>query len=344
MRKKAISAPSCKASIFEASWAKGLSPVSSYPAAILAVGFFCVTCFVLFKDVADGAPITTDHVMSLAVLVGTFASGHLIWPQLQQWRLLPALGLALLFLTGTFYCVTASGGRNAATTGAKAELVHKSNEDRQRLEDDLRTAKERLSDAQGDEARECATGEGAHCKGWRATVQERETYANVLEAQLRLMKPEAAENPELHHAAKVFASLSPVPEDRIFDLLVLWFPFAKAVFAEVACLVFGGIGFSQRRVGTVPPTIETVPALKPKQETVPTRPFRNVVPFRSRETRPFRQEEALGDLLSLGSVPSQEALTERWHRSKATVSRWLARWERDGQITKTRVGRCNLVS
>src|SRR5262245_8806853 len=94
--------------------------IASYPAAALAVGFFGVTCYVLFKDVADGAPITPDHVMSFAVLVGTFASGHLLWGQLQQWRIVPALGLTVLFAAGTFYCVTSAGGRNAAAQGEKA--------------------------------------------------------------------------------------------------------------------------------------------------------------------------------------------------------------------------------
>ena len=78
-----------------------LRVIGSYPAVGLAAGFFLVTCFVLFKDVADGAPITTDHVMSFAVLVGTFASGHLLTGQLRQLRLVPALGLLVLFVSGT---------------------------------------------------------------------------------------------------------------------------------------------------------------------------------------------------------------------------------------------------
>lgn len=105
--------PSCKDSGSQPSNSAHSLDIASYPAATLSIGFFLVTCFVLFKDVYDGTPITTDHVMSFAVLVGTFASGHLLWGQLQQWRLLPALGCTLLFVAGTFYCVTSSGGRNA---------------------------------------------------------------------------------------------------------------------------------------------------------------------------------------------------------------------------------------
>src|SRR4051812_32576179 len=110
MLKKSASDDGCKGFNSALSPTKHLGVIGSYPAAGLAAGFFLVTCFVLFKDVADGAPITTDHVMSFAVLVGTFASGHLLAGQLRQWRLVPAIGLVALFSAGTFYCVTASGG------------------------------------------------------------------------------------------------------------------------------------------------------------------------------------------------------------------------------------------
>ena len=167
------------------------------------MGFFAVTCFVLFKDVVEGQAITTDHVLSFAVLVGTFASGHLLTGQLQEWRLLPVIGLLVLFLAGTFYVVTASGGRNAATTGAKAELVHKSNDDRARVEGELRQASERLRLAQEAEEESAALARARSAKAVRRLCQERETYRNVIEAELRMMDPARSEYPELRHAGKV---------------------------------------------------------------------------------------------------------------------------------------------
>lgn len=51
--------------------------VNSWPKAILAAGFFALTNYVIFEDVLrHGAVITTDHLLSFAVLVGTFAAGH----------------------------------------------------------------------------------------------------------------------------------------------------------------------------------------------------------------------------------------------------------------------------
>jgi hypothetical protein len=336
--------PSCKDSDSDLSRNRHSFQFASYPAAGLSIGFFLVTCFVLFKDVWDGAAITTDHVMSFAVLVGIFASGHLIWGQLEQWRLLPALGLLILFGAGTVYCVTASGGRSAAAAGSKAETVHKANEDRATLEADLTTARERLTE---DEAKECATGEGSHCKGWRATAQERQTYVNVLETQLKRMDPARLENPELHHAAKLFAAMPWVTasEDKIFAALVLFFPFIKALFCEVATLVFGGIGFNRRRRATLSPSVasdERVKALKTRGATlaVPVKELPDALHFRRQQVTPLQREAALADLLTLGAVPSQETLAARWHRSEATVSRWVRLWESKGQIHRKRNGRC----
>jgi hypothetical protein len=353
MLKQSTKTLTCKGSFWEPSPTKHLGVIGSYPAVGLAFGFFLVTCFVLFKDVADGAPITTDHVMSFAVLVGTFAGGHLLAGQLQQRRLVPALGLLVLFASGTFYCVTASGGRNAATTGAKAELVHKSNEDRARLEGEVKEAAERLNLAQEAEDAECGTGDGKACKGRRKTRMERETYLHVLEARLRLEKPQAQENPELHQAAKVFASLPGVrvSEEAIFSRLVLWFPFLKALFCEVATLVFGSVGIRHRKPLAVSGDRETV--LGKPLETLdlgkPSKPavrlgFLNGYPW-----KPFSKTEALADLLAFvdgnGFVPSQVQLKERFGvGSKGTVSKWLSEWEARGLISRSQVGRCKVVS
>lgn len=356
MLKQSTGEAHCKASNFQASRSSSLGVVSSYPVAALAVGFFVVTCYVIFKDIADGAPITPDHVMSFAVLVGTFASGHLLWDQLKQWRLLPALGLTILFAAGTFYCVTASGGRNAAAQGSKAAEAHKTNDDRARIEGDLKQAKERLVAAQDAEAAECASGDGPRCKGWRKTREERQTHVNVLEAQLRLMEPKKQENPELRHAAKVFAAFPGVTasEQAIFGFLVLYWPFLKAVFCEIATLVFASIGFSHRKPTTVSVTAATQPA-KPLETVASRKPFhsRQALGFlggnQGKPSRqPFSKQEALNDLLTVlatNGAPSQEALRDRWGvKSKGTVSKWLKDWEAKGRIKRHQSGRCKEVA
>ena len=282
------SADGCKGSFRELSPIKRLGFVRSYPAATLAMGFFVVTCFVLFKDVADGAPVTPDHVMSFAVLVGTFASGHLLSGQLKQWRLLPSIGLLLVFIAGTFYCVTSAGGRNASVLSLKADDAHKRNEDRARTEADLAAARDRLSNALEAEEAECGSGEGGKCKARRATRVERQAYVDILEARLRLMDPARVEYPELRHSAKVFAAFPGVTasEATIFEKLVLFFPFAKSMVCEFAAVVFGAIGFRTSHEGRhiqrlVPSTLlrSHIPALGSHQSHSPTAHFHSPTHF-----------------------------------------------------------------
>lgn len=343
----------CKASFSERSPTKHLGVIASPTALSLAVGFFAVTMFVLFADVAHGASITTDHVLSFAVLVGTFASGHLLTEQLRQWRLLPALGLLVLFCAGTFYVVTSSAGRNAAATGARAELVHQSNDNRARIEADLKVAKDRLTEAQDKEADECASGKKLRCEGRMATRQERQAYVDILEARLRLMDPAKSEYPELRHAAKVFASIGG-NEQAILDRLILWLPFLKALFAEVATLVFGSIAFRPHSQRLVPAQTslgshsrtETVPG-KPSLETVSRR--KPSLGFLGKPGKPLTKTEALADLLSIiegsSSLPSQSGLQSRFGvESKGTVSKWLAEWEAEGRIVRIQSGRMKRIA
>ena len=76
----------------------------------LGVLFALGTCYVLFNDVHSLSQVTVDHVMTLLVLIGTVASGHMVT---HQRRTPPVVGLGLLFAAGTFYCVTQSAARNA---------------------------------------------------------------------------------------------------------------------------------------------------------------------------------------------------------------------------------------
>src|SRR5215467_280705 len=87
--------------------------VRSWGAIVLGAIFALGTAYVLFADVRSLADITTDHVMTGLVLVGTIAAGHMFWPAAGGGRIFAALGLSILFVAGTFICVTGSAGRAA---------------------------------------------------------------------------------------------------------------------------------------------------------------------------------------------------------------------------------------
>src|SRR5262249_32271226 len=96
--------------------------------AILLGGIFALgTAYVLFAHVHILADITTDHVMTGLVLVGTIAAGHMFWPAATGGRVLAALGLAILFVSGTFICVTGSAGRSAELSQKKEAEDNKVN-------------------------------------------------------------------------------------------------------------------------------------------------------------------------------------------------------------------------
>lgn len=94
--------------------------VRSRGAIALGAIFTLGTAAVLFSDARHWSDLSTDHLISGLVLLGTIASGHMFWQQVRGFRLLPAAGLALLFLAGTAYCVTTSAARNVEKLGSQA--------------------------------------------------------------------------------------------------------------------------------------------------------------------------------------------------------------------------------
>lgn len=220
------------------------SPGSIALGSLFAVG----TCYVLFSDVTAWRQVTVDHVMTLLVLIGTIASGHMIWHQIRAWRVLPAAGLAVLFLAGTAYCVTTSAGRNAEATLAKESAIGKANAERERAQRDYDEAERRYKAALEAEEAECATGDGPKCKARRTTTHERRSDYEQASERLRAAPPPRLENAGLKHAAAVFAALPGVTADErtIERGLTLFGPFIKALFLEVATIVFLGLGLGHR--------------------------------------------------------------------------------------------------
>lgn len=105
--------------------------VRSWGALLLGVICACVTCFVLFDDVLrSGAKFTTDHALTLAVILIVAAATHMWWQQTRNGHVLLGLGLVCLFFAGLAYLVVASGGRNSEVMTAKRNAAHASNSER----------------------------------------------------------------------------------------------------------------------------------------------------------------------------------------------------------------------
>lgn len=310
--------------------------------AIALAGLFTVgTAAVLFWDVRHLADITTDHLMTALVLIGTLASGHMVMPQLKAFRLIPAGGLALLFVGGTFYCVTTSAARNVETSVPKVLERLNLNEQRASLERDILEAKADLRKATDAASRECGGGVGPMCRGRMKTQEQADSHYWMLVGRLASMKPAQPANPGLAHAAKVFAilPLTGTP-DTIEQALVLLFPFAKALFLEIATLVFWGIGLGHGK--------KDLPEAKPKiaakiagPKIARLRKISRKLP----QSSPIRVPTTamVVDALEKASRPlANYELAALIGCSEGECSRRVARM--NGQLHRQRVGHCIMIS
>lgn len=206
---------------------------------LLAIG----TLAVLFWDVRAPSDITTDHVMTLAMLVVTIAAGHYWLPAVRQKRVLPAIGLAVLFFARTFVCVTGSAGRGAEVADRKAAAATQVNAARKDAQQQLATAREKREDLAERFVRECGSGKGAKCKGMREALDAQDSHVAVLQVRLDGLQPEQQANVRLKHAARVFAFFRQGADvKRIEEGLELTWPFALALIMELGTIVFLGLG------------------------------------------------------------------------------------------------------
>jgi len=161
------------------------------------------------------ADITTDHVRTGLVLIGTIAAGHMFWPAAKGGRLIAALGLAILFVSGTFTCVTGSAARSAEVSQKKEAEANKVNGGREVTEADLKKAKADREDLSTKAALECASGEGPKCKGLRSLVEYADSHVALMQVRFDDLKPEQLANGGLVHAAKVFGLVMPAKPQRV---------------------------------------------------------------------------------------------------------------------------------
>lgn len=275
--------------------------IRSRGAIALGVLFAAGTGYVLFSDVGNWRDISVDHILTVLVLIGTLAAGHMIWPQLKAWRIVHAAGLAVLFAAGTWYIVTSSAARQAEAQAAKAAEIGKINREYTLAKSAYDKAKERYDEALEKEAEECGTGEGTKCKGRRSTTAQRKAELDEAARRLRAAPAPLPENGGLKHAAQVFAEIPWIKADAktIERQLVMLLPFAKALFLELSTLLFLGIGLGHAPRQPAPAPAASIeepaptPAAPPPKGRKRREPRRvlppNVIPLPVPRTHPVIQ-------------------------------------------------------
>ena len=225
--------------------------VRSKTAILVGAFFTLVTAYVLLEDVfRHGAPFTTKHLMTLAVLAGTVYFGHRFWAEARAWRLGTSFGCAVLFLAGTGTCVLMSAGRNAEVVTNKALAANAINSGRQTAQKDRDEAKVRYQAALKAEEDECSTGNGAKCSAKRITRMVRREEYDEAEAKLRAEPPEKIANADVRAAADLLSHLPLVTAtpESVEALLLLLYPFLQSLFCEIGAICGFAIGLGHQAV------------------------------------------------------------------------------------------------
>lgn len=324
------------------------------PSAIAVGVFFSgVTAWVLLEDIfRHGAPVTTKHVMTLAVLAGTVYFGHALWRELRAWRLGTAFGCTVLFLAGTITCVLMSAGRNAEIVTNKVLAANSVNTARTSAAKDRDEAKTRYLAALKAEELECSDGQGEKCRSKRITTTLRRQDLDAAESKLREQKPEVIANSDIRAAAELVARLPYVTANvtAVEALLQLAFPFLQSLFCEIGAIVGFAIGLGHKardagRRHLPQPEPATPPATVPV--TVPTvdSGWEPMSVEQAREKARNARAEAVFDALRQAGRPvSNDELAELIQKSKAESSRRSTYLDQAGLIQKHRQGRYVAIS
>lgn len=245
--------------------------IRSWPAIGLGAFFAGITGYVLFEDVAHGAPITTSHLQTCAALVGAIAAGHMAWPALSKRdTLFQGLMLVVLALAATAYITVASGARNAETASFKTARIADNNAARVRELQQLARAEGMLTEAERKLDKDCVKGKASKgtCDGIRATVA---VYAAAIKghnATLRELGPELAPTAGYAHAAKVLVAAGvPASAARIEERLSLLMPFVIVLIAELGTVAFLHLGLAHAKA---PQTVKEPAPASAEAETPET--------------------------------------------------------------------------
>ena len=283
----------------------------------IALGIMCGigTACVLFSDLKTLTDVTTDHLMTAIVLVGTIAAGHLLGDQVRAWRIGSAVGLAVLFTAGTVYCVISSAARNVELTASKVAIVSHGNDQRARLEAEARDAKAEFARARDAAAIECASGAKGKCTGRKDTRDDADKRLQGLQARLASLNPAQVENAGIKHAAKVLSGFINLSAETLTERILDLWPFLKAAFLEVGTIVFFGIGLT--RNARFHPVSRPVPLLVPANDQVEPDPEPGHSADVVNWVREFHRRHGRNPQIPEVQAQFQLAKTTAWRRIKA---------------------------
>lgn len=237
---------------------------------------------ILGDQLTDPSQWTTAVQLTVLMVFGTIAAGHLMRDAARAKQRAATLGFLVLFLSGTGLVVFNSVGRQAEATMLTVSQADDAAERRVAIKAALARAEAMLTEAQASLARECKTGKGKRCEGIAATIAVYEAAVKGHVADLDKLGPARPVNAKAVEGAKI-AALFGADEAQAKAALLLLEPFLWTLFFEWGSIVSLGFAFRHKAI------TETTPSEKIDEEaeklkkflandTDPLPPTRAIVP------------------------------------------------------------------
>lgn len=279
----------------------------------------------LLEDAWRSGHLTVSHALMPVLTAGTIGAAVNFHHSLARLRIFSAAGFLLLAALGSLATVYGTMGRQAEARDGRAASAEAANRTLRLREQALGSARKALADAEAEVARECKTGFGRSCAGWRQTADERRAEMRRIEADLSTMS--AAPIDARADAAVRLAVLLGVSDEAWLRALVAALdPVLLPAWLELGSIVFFAAGFPAGGDGAPRESVSEDERDDSEDE----------------DGVSMSREEALGDLrrlIAAGAVTDGRMLARRWNVSETTVSRWQASWQRQGLIGRARDGR-----
>lgn len=268
------------------------------------------------------------QVLTVLMIVGTIAAGHLAKSAWKAGFMLSCLGFSVLFLAGSALVVYNSVGRQAEahdTIAMERAAANSLIEDKRR---DVESARERLATAEANADRERGSKCKQRCKDWEAAASDARNVIRVLESEIRALgapKPVDAKADKAGELAAVFG----YDRQKAAALAALIEPFLWTIFFEIGSIVSLGYAFNSS-VSTVSSTVSAGSVGGGGKAETP----------RLSVVRTDHEIEALRNALRGGrSLTNDEITAAMGLRSKGEASKRVTKGENLGIVKRERVGK-----
>jgi hypothetical protein len=204
----------------------------------------------LDKDLLKPLLWTSSHWLTILMVFGTIAAGHLMVDAARARHLFSTLGFLALFLSGTGLVVYSSVGRQVETQGSTTLSLEDLNKKIIEKSADLESAKSRRDYAEA-QIQKTMTGSfcGRGCKDWKQNAKDVSIVVRQLEVEIAALGPQKPVNARAEAMADIILLFHvPGTKDQIVSALMLLIPFAKTIFFEIGSIVSLGFAFRSTKL------------------------------------------------------------------------------------------------